>query len=99
LIWHHLNNITANPRRKIMNTLVNTFHANEARELSTDELSAVSGGHGPQCPSNSGPSWGSLATAASVATTVAGGVVTGGAGLIAQMATIGTVEVVKQSRD
>jgi hypothetical protein len=81
-----------------MNTLINTWNANEACELSTDELSGVSGGGG-QCTNNNGVSWGSISSAAAVAAHVAGGVVTGGGGLIAQMATIGTIEVVKQSRE
>jgi bacteriocin-like protein len=81
-----------------MNTLINTWNANEARELSTDELSAVSGGGG-QCGNNNGPSWGSISTASAVAAHLAGNVATGGAGLIATMATAGVISTVKQMRD
>jgi hypothetical protein len=80
-----------------MNTLVNTCNANEARELSTDELSAVCGGGG-QC-TNNGPSWGQLARAATTATTYAGNVVGSGAGMVAALATEGAISAVKQLRD
>lgn len=76
-----------------MNTLIN---ANEARELSIDELSAVTGGGG-EC-GNSGPSWGQIAAAADAATYAAGSVATGGAGLVVQLATEGVKSTVKQLR-
>ena len=80
-----------------MNTLINTWNANEARELSTDELSGVSGGGG-QC-SNNGPSWGQIASAATAATTWAGNVVGSGAGMVAALATEGAISAVRQLRD
>jgi bacteriocin-like protein len=76
-----------------MNTLIN---ANEARELSTDELSAVTGGEG-QCNS-SGPSWGQIAAAANAATYVAGAMTTGGGGLVTELAMEGAKSMAKQLR-
>jgi bacteriocin-like protein len=76
-----------------MNTFIN---ANEAHELSIDELSAVSGGGG-QCGNNNGPSWGQIANAASAGLSVAGATVTGGiSGAVAEFAVSGVKSAVKQ---
>jgi hypothetical protein len=76
-----------------MNTLIN---ANEAHELSIDELSVVSGGGG-QCSNNGGPTWGQIANAASAGLSVAGATVTGGiSGAVAELAVNGAKNAVKQ---
>ncbi len=78
-----------------MHTLINTLTSNETRELSIDELSVVtgSGGHGGN---NNGPTWGQLAAVAHSLTNAAGNAMTGPAGMIAELATDGAVNAVKQ---
>jgi hypothetical protein len=77
-----------------MHTLIDSKTSNATRELSADDLSAVTGGG----VNDSGPTWSQLAAAADAATYAASSAVTGGGGVITTFAVEGVKSAVKQLR-